>query len=62
MKQEKKYAMIQVTSDIHELLKNYCDTNGFKIGSLVSILIRKHIKKNEKNYQHEIEPQNVRCQ
>jgi hypothetical protein len=45
MKQEKKYAMIQVTSDIHQLVKDYCNENGFKIGSLVSILIRKHIKK-----------------
>jgi hypothetical protein len=45
MKEEKKYAMIQVPTDIHQLLKNYCDTNGFKIGAIVSILIRKHIKK-----------------
>lgn len=45
MKQEKKYAMIQVTSEVHELVKDYCNENGFKIGSLVSILIRKHIKK-----------------
>jgi hypothetical protein len=45
MKEEKKYAMIQVSSEIHQLVKEYCDTNGFKIGSLVSILIRKHIKK-----------------
>jgi len=45
MENQKKYAMIQVPSEIHELLKNYCDTNGFKIGAIVSILIRKHIKK-----------------
>jgi hypothetical protein len=45
MEKEKKYAMIQVTSDIHELVKEYCNQNGYKIGSLVSILIRKHIKK-----------------
>ena len=44
MKQEKKYSMIQVTSEVHELVKDYCNENGFKIGSLVSILIRKHIK------------------
>ena len=29
----------------HELVKEYCNQNGYKIGSLVSILIRKHIKK-----------------
>jgi hypothetical protein len=45
MKEEKKYAMIQVPTEIHQLLKNYCDTNGFKIGALVSNLIKKHIKK-----------------
>jgi hypothetical protein len=45
MQKEKKYAMIQVSSEIHELVKEYCNQNGFKIGSLVSILIRKHIKK-----------------
>jgi hypothetical protein len=45
MENQKKYAMIQVTSDIHELVKEYCNQNGYKIGSLVSILIRKHIKK-----------------
>ena len=44
MENKKKYAMIQVTSDIHELVKEYCNQNGFKIGSLVSILIKKHIK------------------
>jgi hypothetical protein len=43
-KTKKQYAMIQVTSEVHELVKEYCNQNGFKIGSLVSILIRKHIK------------------
>jgi len=45
MKEEKKYAMIQVPTEIHQLLKNYCDANGYKIGALVSNLIKKHIKK-----------------
>jgi len=44
MEKQKKYAMIQVPTEIHELVKEYCNQNGFKIGSLVSILIRKHIK------------------
>jgi hypothetical protein len=44
MENKKQYAMIQVTSEIHELVKEYCNQNGYKIGSLVSILIRKHIK------------------
>jgi hypothetical protein len=45
MENQKKYAMIQVPTEIHELLKDYCNQNGFKIGAIVSILIRKHIKK-----------------
>jgi hypothetical protein len=45
MENQKKYSMIQVPTEIHELVKEYCNENGFKIGSLVSILIRKHIKK-----------------
>jgi hypothetical protein len=45
MKEEKKYAMLQISTDIHKLLKDYCDKNGLKMGALVSILIRKHIKK-----------------
>ena len=44
MENQKKYAMIQVPTEIHELLKEHCNQNGLKIGSLVSILIRKHIK------------------
>ena len=38
MKVEKKYAMIQVTSEVHELVKEYCNQNGFKIGSKSVIL------------------------
>ena len=45
MKEEKKYAMLQLPYDIHQLLKNYCDTNGYKMGALVSNLIKKHLKK-----------------
>jgi hypothetical protein len=45
MKVEKKYAMLQLSSEVHQLLKNHCETNGLKMGALVSILIKKHIKK-----------------
>jgi hypothetical protein len=44
-KKKNQYAMIQVPTEIHHLIKNYCDANGYKIGALVSNLIRKHIKK-----------------
>jgi hypothetical protein len=45
MKEEKKYAMLQISTDVHQLLKNYCDEKGLKMGALVSILIKKHINK-----------------
>jgi hypothetical protein len=45
MENQKKYAMIQVPTEIHELLKEHCNQNGFKIGAIVSILIKKHLKK-----------------
>ena len=43
-KQRDEYKMIQISAEIHKLLKEYCKTNGFKMGSIVNILIRKHIK------------------
>jgi len=42
--QRDDYKMIQIGADIHKLLKEYCAKNGFKMGHLVNILIRKHIK------------------
>ena len=38
-----KYAMLQIEKETHELLKNYCEEHGFKMGSLVENLIKKHI-------------------
>ena len=38
-----KYAMLQIKKETHELLKNYCEVHGFKMGSLVENLIKKHI-------------------
>jgi hypothetical protein len=38
-----KYAMLQIKKDTHELLKTYCEEHGFKMGSLVENLIKKHI-------------------
>ena len=38
-----KYAMLQIKKETHELLKNYCEEHGFKMGSLVENLIKKHI-------------------
>lgn len=44
-KTKNQYAMLQLSTDVHQLLKKYCDENGLKMGALVSILIKKHIKK-----------------
>lgn len=38
-----KYAMLQIKKDTHELLKEYCYEHGFKMGSLVENLIKKHV-------------------
>lgn len=38
-----KYAMLQIKKETHELLKSYCEEHGFKMGSLVENLIKKHI-------------------
>ena len=35
--------MLQIKKDTHELLKGYCEEHGFKMGSLVENLIKKHI-------------------
>lgn len=35
--------MLQIKKDTHELLKKYCEEHGFKMGSLVENLIKKHI-------------------
>jgi len=48
---EKKYAMVQLPSEVHEQLKNYANQHGFKISALVANIIRQYIKskKNEKS-------------
>jgi hypothetical protein len=38
-----KYAMLQIRKETHELLKKYCEEHGFKMGSLVENLIKKHV-------------------
>lgn len=49
MKVEKKYKMIQVSEETHRMIKDYCDLHGFKITGFIQSLVRKTIKKNEKN-------------
>jgi len=42
-----KYAMLQIKKETHELLKEYCEEHGFKMGSLVENLIKKHVGVNK---------------
>jgi len=44
-KQDREWALIQVTKETHELLKAYCDHHGFKISALASNIIKQYIKK-----------------
>ena len=37
------YSMLQIKKETHTILKTYCEENGFKMGSFVEKLIRKHI-------------------
>jgi len=43
-KKEKKYALIQIPIEVHELLKTYCDRHGFKLGKFTANLIKKAVK------------------
>ena len=44
-KQDRNWALIQVTKETHEMLKAYCDQHGFKISALASNIIKQYIKK-----------------
>jgi hypothetical protein len=50
-KEEKKeynranYGFLQIKREEYELLKQHCKTNGFIMGTFVSKLIRREIKK-----------------
>lgn len=46
-KKEKKYALIQIPIEVHELLKTYCDKHGFKIGKFTANLIKKAVKESK---------------
>ena len=40
----KQYGMIQVSAETHQLLKNYCEHHGFRIGGLVEAIVKQYIK------------------
>jgi predicted HicB family RNase H-like nuclease len=36
----KKYAMIQIDAEVHQVLKEFCKERGYKINGLVETLIK----------------------
>ena len=44
----KKYAMIQIDSEIHQILKEFCKEKGYKINGLVETLIKEKVESSKK--------------
>jgi hypothetical protein len=44
MKEEKKYAMLQLDAQTHKMLKEYCKSQGFIMSTYVVNLIKKSLK------------------
>lgn len=40
----KKYAMIQINAEIHQVLKDFCKERGYKINGLVETLIKEKVQ------------------
>lgn len=36
----KKYAMLQIDADVHQMLKDFCKDRGYKMNGLVESLIK----------------------
>jgi hypothetical protein len=44
----KKYAMIQIDADVHQLLKDFCKDKGYKISGLIETLIKEKVESSKK--------------
>jgi predicted HicB family RNase H-like nuclease len=44
----KKYAMLQIDAEIHQLLKQFCKDKGYKMNGLVESLIKEKVSPNVK--------------
>lgn len=44
-----KLKTIKIKEDLHTKIKDYCDTNGLKLGKLVEKLITSHLEKDNGN-------------
>lgn len=45
MEKQQKYKMLQLSEEVHTLLKDYCKKNNMIMSAYVASLIRKAIKK-----------------
>ena len=52
----KKYAMIQIDAQIHQVLKEYCKEKGYKINGLVETLIKEKVQSLNKTTPKNILP------
>jgi predicted HicB family RNase H-like nuclease len=52
-KNMKKYAMLQIDAEVHQLLKSFCKEKGYKMNGLVESLIK------EKVTPKQTQPQNI---
>ena len=39
----KKYAMLQIDAEVHQLLKSFCKERGYKMNGLVESLIKEKV-------------------
>jgi hypothetical protein len=54
----KKYAMIQINAQIHQLLKDFCKEKGYKINGLVETLIKEKVESSKKTPPKNVLPVN----
>lgn len=52
----KKYAMIQINAEIHQVLKDFCKERGYKINGLVETLIKEKVQSLNKTTPKNILP------
>lgn len=46
-KNMKKYAMLQIDANVHQLLKSFCKDKGYKMNGLVESLIKEKVAPNQ---------------
>ncbi len=52
----KKYAMIQINAEIHQLLKDFCKEKGYRINGLVETLIKEKVESSKKTLPKNVLP------